>query len=89
MPRLAPGVHVHFHDVFLSWEYPRKWPVQSRWYWSEQYLLQAFLAFNPEFEIRCSSQLLAREAPERLARMISGYDPETRIPASFWMRRRV
>ena len=36
LPRLAPGVLVHFHDVFLPWEYPRKWPLRSRWYWSER-----------------------------------------------------
>jgi Methyltransferase domain len=23
LPRLEPGVFVHFHDIFLPWEYPR------------------------------------------------------------------
>ncbi len=25
LPQLAPGVVVHFHDIFLPWEYPRVW----------------------------------------------------------------
>lgn len=87
LPRLAPGVLVHFHDVFLPWEYPRKWPLRSRWYWSEQYLLQAFLAFNREFEIRFSSQLVTRDDPDRVARLIGGFVPGTSVPASFWIER--
>ena len=87
LPRLAPGVLVHFHDVFLPWEYPRKWPLQSRWYWSEQYLLQAFLAFNPAFEILFASQLATRAEPERVAALIPGFVPGSSVPASFWIKR--
>jgi hypothetical protein len=25
LPRPRQGVLVHFHDIFLPWEYPRKW----------------------------------------------------------------
>jgi hypothetical protein len=51
LPVLAPGVIVHFHDIFLPWEYPRDWFDQMQYYWAEQYLLQAFLAFNDAFEV--------------------------------------
>ena len=30
LPRLAPGVLVHFHDVFLPWDYPRPWAKDLR-----------------------------------------------------------
>ena len=30
MPRLNPGVWVHFHDIFLPWEYPQSWVLGSR-----------------------------------------------------------
>ena len=46
LPVLQPGVTVHFHDIFLPWEYPRQWFAEMHWYWAEQYLLQAFLAYN-------------------------------------------
>lgn len=40
LPRLAPGVLVHVHDIFLPADYPPEW--NDRFY-SEQYLLAAWL----------------------------------------------
>ncbi|HUC37228.1 MAG TPA: class I SAM-dependent methyltransferase [Acidimicrobiales bacterium] len=40
LPRLAPGVLVHIHDVFIPWDYP---PQMAEWYFSEQYLAAAYL----------------------------------------------
>jgi len=50
LPRLAPGVLVHVHDVFFPFEYPSEW-VRQGWAWNEDYLLRAFLQFNSAFEI--------------------------------------
>ena len=50
LPRLAPGVHVHIHDVAGNFEYPREWLAEGR-AWNEQYLLRAFLLFNDTFEV--------------------------------------
>jgi predicted O-methyltransferase YrrM len=50
LPRLQPGVFVHFHDVFHSFEYPENWLLKG-WYWNEAYFLRAFLAYNSEWEI--------------------------------------
>lgn len=61
LPRLAPGVLVHVHDVFFPYEYPRDWVLRSRRFWSEQYLLQAFLAHNQAFRVLwCESWLYDR-----------------------------
>jgi Methyltransferase domain len=86
LPVLAPGVVVHFHDIFLPWEYPRQWFAEMHWYWAEQYLLQAFLAFNQSFEILVPAHALAREHPDRLASVIRSFTP-TAGPASMWLRR--
>jgi Methyltransferase domain len=51
LPRLAPGTIVHIHDVFASFEYPLDWLREGR-AWNEQYVLRAFLQFNPCFKIR-------------------------------------
>ena len=48
LPLLAPGVVVHFHDIYLPYEYPRYLAHDYGLYWAEQYLLQAFLAMNPD-----------------------------------------
>jgi hypothetical protein len=50
LPRLAPGVHVHVHDIFHPFEYPRAWIEEGR-AWNEIYLLRAFLQYNSAFEI--------------------------------------
>jgi Methyltransferase domain len=51
LPRLAPGVWVHFHDMFWPFEYPAAWVQEGR-AWQEAYLLRAFLTYNPTYEIR-------------------------------------
>lgn len=50
LPALAPGVLVHIHDVAGSLEYPRHWLDEGR-AWNEQYLLRAFLMYNPAWRI--------------------------------------
>jgi predicted O-methyltransferase YrrM len=58
LPRLHPGVLIHVHDIFLPSDYPRDAVLENLWFWSEQYLLQAFLAFNPEFEVLWSASAM-------------------------------
>ena len=50
LPSLAPGVSVHFHDIFWPFEYPRDWVYQGR-AWNEAYALRAFLQYNTAFRI--------------------------------------
>jgi predicted O-methyltransferase YrrM len=58
LPRLKPGVLVHLHDIFFPADYPRELVMDSLSFWSEQYLLQAFLAFNPAFEVVWASSAM-------------------------------
>ena len=51
LPRLKPGVIIHCHDIFLPAEYPKEWVLNDHRFWTEQYLLQAFLAFNRSYEV--------------------------------------
>jgi hypothetical protein len=89
LPRLKPGVIVHCHDIFLPAEYPKGWVLQNRWFWTEQYLLQAFLAFNNAFHVLLAGSFLHLNHPEELKAAFKSYDPVTVWPASFWMRRTV
>ncbi len=50
LPVLATGVHVHIHDVFYSFEYPKVWLDEGR-FWNEQYILRAFLQHNSQYKI--------------------------------------
>lgn len=50
LPRLAPGVLIHFHDIFCPFEYPKERIYEGR-AWTEAYLLRSFLEFNETFKI--------------------------------------
>ena len=49
IPSLRPGVLILVHDIFFPVEYPREWIIDRLNFWTEQYLLQAFLCFNEKF----------------------------------------
>jgi predicted O-methyltransferase YrrM len=51
LPRLKPGVLVHFHDIFYPFEYSYQWVVEQNRSWNEIYALRSFLAFNSAFEV--------------------------------------
>lgn len=66
LPRLKSGVLIHFHDVFYPFEYPRDWVFAGR-NWNEDYLLRAFLMYNPAFEIILFSHYLHKHHPDAFA----------------------
>ena len=53
LPSLKKGVYIHFHDVDLPYEYAKIYSTNPafRVFWTESYLLQAFLACNKDFKI--------------------------------------
>lgn len=51
LPRLATGVRIHVHDIFLPHDYPPDWAVTDNRSWNEQYLLRALLMFNTAFRV--------------------------------------
>jgi hypothetical protein len=86
LPRLKPGVIVHVHDIFFPFDYRRDWVMDEFRFWTEQYLLQAFLAFNSEFEVLIANSYLS---------YCYGKDLKATFPSlpalgggSFWMRRK-
>jgi predicted O-methyltransferase YrrM len=88
IPRLAKGVLVHFHDIFLPMEYPRNWVEEMNRYFTEQYLLQAFLAFNGSFEILLAPAYLHAHHPKAMEAAFQSYHrAQAWTPSSFWIRR--
>jgi len=87
LPRINRGVLCHIHDIFLPSEYPKPWIMREHRFWNEQYLLQAFLAFNNSFEVLWASSYLHLKHPERLEAAFSSYRRTTHWPGSFWIRR--
>jgi hypothetical protein len=96
LPRLQPGVLVHFHDIFLPYDYPPEWRDR---YYSEQYLLAAILlAQQRAFEILLPAAFISQDAD--LSRVLAPLWDDARLAeleredvpfrgrkgVSFWLR---
>lgn len=95
LPRLAPGVLVHVHDIPLphnvpfptdTWVFGERWPM----YWNEAMVVQLFLAFNSAFEIELSTPLVRHHDETVLTERFPDYVPvadDPNPPSSLWLRR--
>jgi hypothetical protein len=86
LPRLKPGVIVHVHDIFLPFDYRRDWVMEEFRFWTEQYLLQAFLSFNSEFEVLMANSYVAHRYMKDLKATFM--NSPWWSGGSFWMRRK-
>lgn len=86
LPRLKPGVIVHVHDIFFPVEYRREWVINEARFWNEQYLLQAFLAFNPAYEVLLCNNYLGARHQDEMREVFP--DSPWWGGGSFWMRRK-
>ena len=87
LPRLRSGVVVHLHDTFLPWDYPEEWVFAGKG-WNEQYLMQAFLAMNPAFEVMLGTHWMMRRHWDLLCRAFPDIvDSDRRDSSSLWIRR--
>lgn len=89
LPKVAPGVLVHVHDIFTPRDYLKEWIVERMRLWNEQYLLEAFLTFNDRFEIVCALNYLKHKYPKETAAAFPklGERMDAVEPGSFWMAR--
>jgi hypothetical protein len=71
LPKINPGVIVHFHDIFWPLDYPPEW--KERFY-NEQYLLGTLLLFGSGYEILYSSAFAVGD-PQLTGRFISVLRP--------------
>lgn len=61
LPRVAAGVAVHVHDIFLPRPYPRRWAEENGYFWGEQYVLQALLTDSARYDIILAANWLFHE----------------------------
>jgi hypothetical protein len=92
LPRLAPGVLVHFHDIPMPDEYPRAYFTNPKFrvFWTESYLLQAFLAFNAAYDVLFAMAWLMGERPAQFAEAFPHYDRQRHraMSGSLWIQRK-
>ena len=87
LPRLKANIFVHFHDIFLPYDYLPGW--EDRFY-SEQYLLAAYLLANTDrFKILLPNYFILND-PELVQILNPIRNPEMEVPgnpgASFWLK---
>ncbi len=74
LPVLAPGVIVHFHDIFLPYDYQRN-VLKTFLHWSETSLLRAYLTHNDRVAILFCLSHLHYDRQEELKQIFPEYDP--------------
>lgn len=86
LPRLSKGVIAHFHDIFLPFDYPKAWIVDQQRFWTEQYLLHAYLAENDHAEVLFANNFISKNYYQEVRQ---SFPNATWIGgASFWIRKR-
>jgi hypothetical protein len=60
LPRLRPGVFIHFHDIFYPFEYPPEWAIEQNRSWNEAYALRAFLHETSRYKIEFWNNYLSK-----------------------------
>jgi predicted O-methyltransferase YrrM len=88
LPKLAPGVIVHFHDVLYPFEYPKEW-FELGFSWNEAYILRAFLQSNTEFRLKFWNDFMVRFHSEEIQKVMpSCLDrPRFGIGGSLWIEK--
>lgn len=83
LPRLAPGVAIHIHDIHYPFEYPEAWFFGQNRSWNEAYLVRALLANSQRYRILLFVDFLHRFHPDLMARCMPGSSIDT--GGSLWI----
>ena len=75
LPGLRAGVAVHFHDIYLPYDYSPL-SLKTLWHWNETAFVHAFLVHNARVRALFCMSLLHSDRPELLAELFPGYAPE-------------
>jgi hypothetical protein len=87
LPRLARGVRVHIHDIFLPHDYPRDWVITENRSWNEQYLLRALLMYNSAFRVVFGCSYAFWRFPELVRTALAHPHGHAFAGGSFWIER--
>ncbi len=88
IPRLNPEVIVQIHDIRLPYEVPKLFIIDQARFFTEQYLLQAFLIGNKDFEILWGTCFMTKKFPEKIASIFRSSGGGTYAGGSFWIQRK-
>lgn len=87
LPRLAPGVRVHVHAIFLPEDYPREWVVGENRSWNEQYFLRALLMYSTGFRVMFGCNYAVRRFPDLVSTALGRRGKRPFGGGSLWIER--
>jgi len=88
-PRLPLGCLLHIHDIVLPHPWPLEFYTEQKWFWNEQDMLEAWLAYNETFEVLLPVFALHRDSEtvrEAMARVAPSM-PRRDEGYSFYLRK--
>lgn len=75
LPEIRRNIFVHVHDIFLPFGMPQDWLLNRQIFWTEQYLLLAFLIDNPKASVLYGSQYNAKWNSFLMEKLMGGKYP--------------
>ncbi|MGA2000616.1 MAG: class I SAM-dependent methyltransferase [Terriglobales bacterium] len=98
LPRLARGVFVHIHDIYLPYVYPRN--TMHRYFgWQETALLLALMVNNQKLKTLCCLSALHYDRTQQMRALLPDYLPQANdeglepapsapghFPSSLWLQ---
>jgi len=84
MPQISKDIIIHSHDIHLPYGLPKNQVLDKHIYWTEQYLLYAYMLDNPKIDILFSSAYANKSLPDSLDNLMGGKYP--RGGASIWYK---
>jgi hypothetical protein len=97
VPKLAAGVFIHIHDIFLPYIYPRD-VLASYFGWQETLLILALLTNNDRLSVLACLSALHYDRSQELKALFPDYEPQDQIeglqlsrstekhfPSSLWL----
>ncbi len=88
LPRLKPGVYVHFHDIYFPYDYSPGILTDDLFFWNETPLLHAFLINNSSVHLRLAMSMVHHGRPDALKRWFADYQPRASMALDDDARRR-
>ena len=88
LPRLSSGVLIHFHGIFLPFEYPKDWVITENRSWNEQYLLRALLMNSEAFKVLFGCNYAYFQFQELLVKGLNLPGGRAFGGGSFWLEKR-
>jgi len=87
LPRVGPGVLIHFHDIYFPFEMPEDWVLTNKWFWNENYILRAYLTDNSRYEIINFNSYLHEEFRDWFKINMPACLISTHDTGSIWIRK--